>query len=173
MTHLRKPTLADEKQILAFRQAFGESVETIPGTSYLIQAQSVASWLAELEKFSDPKRIPAGFVRGLQFLYFSEDNQLVGMINLRTNLNDYLENYGGHIGYGIQPKFRRQGYGSQMLKETLVIAKEQGLKQVLLTCDDDNQGSAKVIEANGGKLADERLNKESQKVIRRYWINLE
>lgn len=172
MPCLRQPIVTDEKEINAFRESFGVSLNGIPGTSYLTQAASVTQWLAELKKFADPERLPAGFVRGLQFLYFDGENQLVGMVNLRTNLNEYLENYGGHIGYAIHPSFRRQGHGSRMLQQILEIAKAEGLRQVLITCDDDNQGSVKVIEANGGYLEDKRANPESQKLLRRYWIDL-
>jgi predicted acetyltransferase len=53
---------------------------------------------------------------------------------------------GGHIGFGLVAKHRRRGYGTEILRQSLVIARAVGIDRVLVTCDDDNVGSAAVIE---------------------------
>jgi len=83
-----------------------------------------------------------------------------------------LRNIGGHIGFNIRPSERRRGYGTAILALTLEKAKELRLKRVLVTCDDNNVASAKIIEKNGGILEDKYWNDELEQPKRRYWIEL-
>ena len=97
---------------------------------------------------------------------------IVGRVSIRHTLNEYLAFHGGHIGYGVRPAFRRRGYATEMLRQSLVIARSYGVDRVLVTCDDDNVGSARVIEACGGVL--ERVVPAAESddgvAFRRYWI---
>ena len=99
-------------------------------------------------------------------------NKIVGRLSFRHRLNDFLEQIGGHIGYGVIPSQRRKGYATIMLKQSLVFAKAMGLDKVLLTCDTNNIASMRVIEANGGVF--ENITNEPEFKIQknRYWINL-
>ena len=93
--------------------------------------------------------------------------------SLRHQLNDYLALHGGHIGFPVRPAFRRQGYATEILRQSLVLARSYGLDRVLLTCDDDNVGSAAVIEACGGEIERVVPGHESDDGVpfRRYWIS--
>lgn len=104
-------------------------------------------------------------------LYFLVDNERVlGAIHLRHELNEKLLQDGGHIGYGIRPSQRKKGYADLMLKKLLERLKEQDYNKVLITCDDENVGSARTIEKNGG-IMENKLEFEGE-VVRRYWIKL-
>lgn len=92
----------------------------------------------------------------------SED--VVGFLALRTRLNDWLLNEGGHIGYSIRPSRRREGHASRALALAVRRCAELGIDRVLVTCDDDNLASARTIEGAGGVYEDTRHDK------RRYWI---
>lgn len=61
-----------------------------------------------------------------------------------------------------------------MLKLALVEAKKLGMDRVLITCDEDNYSSEKVIINNGGVLENIIENMIEGKVIytKRYWITL-
>lgn len=83
---------------------------------------------------------------------------------MRHRLNEHLLEGGGHIGYDVRPTARRRGYATAMLRDALRKAAELGIEKALLTCDDDNVGSYKVIEANGGVMEDVRHGR------RRYWV---
>src|SRR5579875_1513235 len=83
------------------------------------------------------------------FLAASVEGHLVGRISIRHELNDWLAAYGGHIGYAVIPSMRRRGYGTEILRQGLVIARALGVDDVLVTCDADNRASAGVIEACG------------------------
>lgn len=100
-----------------------------------------------------------------------ESANLYGIVNIRHSLNTYLENYGGHIGYGIRPSERNKGYAKKLLSLALQKSKAMGLIRVLITCDKRNLASEKVIKANSGFLEDERVY--DGMTMRRYWINLD
>jgi len=101
-----------------------------------------------------------------------EGDSYIGRISIRHELNNYLTRIGGHIGYDIRSSERRKGYGKQILALALPKAREIGLKKVLLTCDNDNIASKKIIEANGGIFAGEHKVEEQETPILHYWIDL-
>lgn len=107
-------------------------------------------------------------------LWLIEDDEFVGVISIRHELNDFLRIYGGNIGYAIRPSRQKQGYDTTMLRLALEYVKQLGIDKVLITCDWDNIGSRKVIESNGGILENEIEIKRGDEIvlIRRYWIDL-
>ncbi|PIT86814.1 MAG: GNAT family N-acetyltransferase [Candidatus Magasanikbacteria bacterium CG10_big_fil_rev_8_21_14_0_10_43_6] len=103
-----------------------------------------------------------------------DGGEFIGRVSLRHTLNEHLKEYGGHIGYYIRPTKRGMGYGTKALELTLVEAKKLGLKKVLVTCDEDNVGSRKVIEKNGGVLQDIVHTPQNTRDVglMRWWIDL-
>ena len=113
-----------------------------------------------------------GLVPDSVFFLLDEDrNRLLGAVNIRHYLNDYLLKEGGHIGDGIRPSERRKGYATEMVRLALIECKKLGIDRVLMTCDKDNIGSAKSILKNGGVLENEFLNEDGN-IEQRYWIDL-
>ena len=118
------------------------------------------------------KSLPKGWIPATEFWLVRGQNELLGISSLRHKLTENLRKIGGHIGYNIRPSERRKGYGTLILKFTLEKARELGLKRVLITCDDDNIASARIIEKNRGVLEDKITNEEREVLKRRYWIEL-
>ncbi len=106
------------------------------------------------------------------FYWLIDDGVYIGRLSLRHYLNDRLLQFGGHIGYEIRPTKRRMGYGKALLHLGLEKARRQGITRALVTCDDDNIGSAKIIEANGGIHENTVLLNHRAVPTRRYWIDL-
>ncbi|SET18217.1 Acetyltransferase (GNAT) domain-containing protein [Oceanobacillus limi] len=94
---------------------------------------------------------------------------MLGVVNIRHRLTEFLLQAGGHIGYGIRPSERRKGYATRLLSLSREKAKEIGLTKLLLVCDEANEGSIKTIQNNGG-VADSDFIKEDGAVIKRFWI---
>jgi predicted acetyltransferase len=105
-------------------------------------------------------------------LWAVADGQLVGRISIHHALNDALRVAGGHIGYDTVPSCRGRGVATEMLRQALPVARALGLTAVLLTCDDTNAGSIRVIERNGGSLHETKLLDANRPLKRYYWIPL-
>jgi predicted acetyltransferase len=98
------------------------------------------------------------------------DKAIVGRASIRHELNDELLRVAGHIGYSVLPEYRRRGYATEILRQSLVIIRSLGVEEVLVTCDDGNVGSAKTIEACGGVL-ENLVDNPPGPAKRRYWIS--
>ena len=105
------------------------------------------------------------------FLLDEERNILLGAVNIRHYLNDYLLKYGGHIGDGIRPSERNKGYATEMIRLALQECVKLGIRKVLIICDKSNIASAKTIIKNGGILENEIVD-EKGRIEQRYWINI-
>jgi predicted acetyltransferase len=99
-------------------------------------------------------------------------DQFVGRISILHELNDALRVEGGHIGYDTVPSFRGRGIATEMLRQALPLAFALGLTSVLLTCDDTNAASIRVIERNGGSLRETKAIHPDRPLKRYYWITL-
>lgn len=111
-----------------------------------------------------PDRVPA------TFLVATIEDVIVGRTSIRHELNDWLLAFGGHIGYGVLPPFRRRGCATEILRQSLIVARAFGVDRALLTCDDDNVASSTVIEQNGGVLDPDWPKTDGETAKRRYWI---
>lgn len=121
-----------------------------------------ARYLAEVDAAAHPA-VPHSVP--VTTLWYVDGADYFGRLAIRhTIATRFLREYGGHIGYDVRPTARRRGHATGMLRACLPYAAELGLESVLVTCDTDNTGSRKVIEAAGGVFEDERGGKL------RYWI---
>ena len=142
---------------------------------YAIDAEELGAkfedLIARLVAAQDPANLPPGELPYEDF-WLMDGDEWIGKLTLRTNINAKYLHAGGHIGYEIRPSKRGRGYGTILLRMGLEIARERGLERVLLTCDETNIGSRKVIENNGGQL-ENLVEVEGQSVLKmRYWIHL-
>jgi len=159
-----RPT--DEAAALAAQEEFQRSgvgfflFDYEPGTSW-------TDWLSRMDRYSQGIDLPRNRTRSA-FLAADVEGELVGSVSIRFALNDFLATKGGHIGYGVIPRFRRKGYATAILRQAIEIAHSDGVSPLLLTCDDDNVGSATVIERCGGVL--ESVVTDGGGALRRYWI---
>lgn len=152
-----------KKQIQSYVDAINQAGEIFCGTGCLKDYQDDLDMYIKIGKqmhlgiYQDPNLVP-----GTTLLYII-DNEIVGFVNIRHCLNDYLLQTGGHVGYGVHPQHRRKGYGTKMLQLAIDYCKQKDIYPILVTCDQDNIGSKSVIEANKGIL-------ETRGVTLRYWI---
>jgi predicted acetyltransferase len=98
-------------------------------------------------------------------------SEVVGLLSIRLELNRFLKDLGGHIGYSVKPQWRNKGVARAMLAHARTQLPELGLKRALLTTDPDNIASQKVIAACGGREVDGFHDQNSGKAKKRYWIS--
>lgn len=115
--------------------------------------------------------LPEGWVPASEF-WLIDNDEFIGRVSIRHTLTDHLLKIGGHIGYWIRPSKRNMGYGKKILKLALSEAKNLRILKILVTCDDTNTGSCKIIESNGGILEDIVENDKDNPPKRRYWITI-
>ena len=169
---LVKPDLSYADEIIKYKEESLAESPIINGSAGLNRFSSIEDWLEELKKRSSEDTVPKGLVPSSTYLAVREkDNYIVGMIDIRHYLNEYLTQVGGNIGYGVRKTERNKGYAKQMLKLALEKCKELKIKKVLITCNEDNIASEKVILSANAKLEDIRnVDGENKK---RFWIDLQ
>jgi predicted acetyltransferase len=131
-----------------------------------------AEYVANMEAWRNGDALPNRFVAST-FLVADVDGQIVGRASIRHELNEFLAREGGHIGYAVAAEHRHRGYATEILRQSLVLVRSIGVDRVLITCEDDNIGSATVIERCGGVFESLTENTENPngEPKRRYWID--
>ena len=127
-----------------------------------------------LQALDDTTKLDLEMVPATFLFAFNEDHKIVGRVSIRHELNDSLKIVGGHIGYGVCPTYRRQGYATAILKESLYYIREniKSISKALVTCDENNFGSQKTIEANQGVLKEVAEVEGRESKVMRYWIEI-
>lgn len=167
---LRRPTLKDKDQVLAYKASFLRDGDLLAGTAYLETTDTYEEWLLNCQNNEDPLKLPKGRVQATTLLAFNDDDTLVGIIDIRHTLNDYLLQYAGHIGYSVLKDYRRQGVATAILQQGLDFCRDLGLDRILITCNQNNEASRRTILKHGGIFENEV--REGEALVQRYWINL-
>ncbi|WP_409328102.1 GNAT family N-acetyltransferase [Staphylococcus pseudoxylosus] len=166
MMTFRKLTIEDKQAFLNYWDDWKHTDKIVPFSTrfnrYLNFEEMLSDWQYQ-ESNED-------WMKNSTYFYI-EDNVIIGAANIRHELTEGFLKRGGHIGYGVAPSFRRKGYATKILLESLKICQKLGIQRVLVTCDEDNIGSAKVIQ-NAGGIEGTPYIEDNSKRIRRFWIDI-
>ncbi len=168
---------ADKKYLEEYKEAYLESLKqielgNIKKHDLMFENPDEVDVIQKIKDHRDITKLKPTYVPSYDFFAVDGDN-FIGVIHIRIRLTEGLLRYGGHIGYGINPKYWRMGYGKELLRIGLEKYKDLIEEdKILITCDDDNIGSSKIIEANGGILENKVINTDDDETFltRRYWI---
>lgn len=150
----------------------------------LVEKLDFDTWLKQLDNNSKKETVDTNWVVSSTFLAIRvRDNRLIGFIDIRHELNDFLRSYGGNIGLGIRPTERGKGYATMITMKALDYCREIGLHRVMLACYKDNIASVKTIENCGGILEKEftlselknlpfETGNSNNKIVQIYWVIL-
>ena len=148
---LVRPTLELKSKALDYRQEhFDNNEMVINGSELLDKTDSYEEWLKSVTDNASPDTVNPNWVVTDTFFAVDENENIIGIIDLRHTLNDFLKDF-GNSGYSVRPSERRKGYATEMLRQILLIAKQAGLQEVYLSVERDNEPSVKTIIKNGGK----------------------
>lgn len=163
--------IPNEKYLASYEEAYNEYREHHVST-YSFTDTSSCDIFAKFDDYRNERNLrPDRVGEDKYWLVDDEKAYFIGEIAVRHRLNEALLRRGGHIGYGIRCSEWNRGYGTKMLSLALEKAKERQLSPLLITCNDDNLASARVMEKNGFVLRDRITVSEDGKEIltRRYW----
>lgn len=156
-----------------YRREFLESGDTMDGCSNLRRFENMQEWYDWVQKLSRKETCPENWVPDIQLVCIrNSDKRIVGMLDIRHELNEALLNYFGNIGYSIRPTERQKGYAILQLQLAKEICRSMGMKRILISCHKNNSASAKVIMRNGGDFENEVIDHRNGAIFQRYWIEL-
>jgi len=151
MITLKRPQKEYESLAKDFKQEFIDNGEaTINGSELLDQMDSYDEWLKSVTDNTSSETVNPAWVVTDTFFAFDENDVLVGIIDLRHELNDFLKDF-GNSGYSVRPSQRRKGYATEMLRLILEHARQAGMDKLQLSVERTNEPSVKTITKNGGK----------------------
>jgi predicted acetyltransferase len=166
---LRLPRLDEEAEFLRAHRAATPSTPTF--LHYYDEGMPFVAYLERVRQQRQGISLPSAQHVASTFLFAFDSGRIVGRVSIRHHLNEVLLHSGGHIGYAVVPEFRRRGYATAILAQAVLLARsELGISHILVTCDDDNWASIRVIERNGGVLSNIVTEPGLAKPKRRYWI---
>ncbi|NLM00404.1 MAG: GNAT family N-acetyltransferase [Treponema sp.] len=148
---LVRPTIQLKDQALDYREEhFKKGEKVINGSELLDQIENYEEWLLSVTLNTDLKTVDENWVvTDTFFAVRKSDKRIIGVIDLRHTLNDYLKDF-GNCGYSVRPSERKKGYATEMLHQLIGVAKEIGMTELQISVEKTNIGSIKVIEKNGG-----------------------
>lgn len=147
---LKRPDRTMQAAALDFRQEFFDRGETvINGSELLDRTDDYEAWLQQVTNNASAETVSPDWVLTDTFFAFDETGTLVGIIDLRHTLNDFLKDF-GNSGYSVRPSARRNGYATEMLRQLLQIAAAAGMTELHLSVERDNAPSVRTIVKNGG-----------------------
>jgi len=166
-----RPKINHKTDVIEYKNEFILNNDSMDGTAGLRDSATVEEWMANIEDNSREETVRPGLVPSSTYIVIRvSDSRVIGMVDIRHRLNEFLLRSGGHIGYSVRKSERNKGYAKQILSMALNECLELGIKDILVTCSKDNVASAKTILANGGILENEVVI--DGKVKQRYWIEI-
>ena len=168
------PTIKYKRKAIKYIKEHNKYGSRINGSGMLYEyLDDYNGWLKKLEHerniVTDNVYVP----NETYFLVRKNDQKIVGMVNLRTELNEHVKNSYGSIGYGIRPKERRKGYNKINLYLTLLECKKRGIKNVVISCEKDNIASSKSMLALGAVFDKEVYSSTKNNFIQFYRIDVD
>lgn len=163
----RAPEAADESAIAEAQRTMAR--EDFAFAFDYDPAQAFSGWLERTEARRLGRNPTPGLVADTFELAVVE-GRIAGRLSVRHVLNEFLLQRGGHIGYGVLPTFRRRGLGTRMLQRGLELTATLGITRVLVTCDEDNTPSRRIIERAGGVYESSYTAPGAESSTRRYWF---
>ena len=140
------PTIKYKDKALQFKKEFLDNNENvINGSELLDKTESYEEWLQSVTNNADINTVNPEWVLTDTFFAVDDNDEIVGIIDLRHELNEFLQDF-GNSGYSVRPSERRKGYATEMLRLIKEVAKRVGLTSLQLSVERSNEPSVKTIK---------------------------
>ncbi len=150
MIKLVEPSIQLKEKALAYRKEhFDAGEKVINGSELLDKTENYEEWLLTVKNNANESTVSSDWVLTDTFFAVNEEDEIVGIIDLRHTLNEFLKDF-GNCGYSVRPSERNKGYATEMLRLILLRAQDCGLKILHLSVEKSNYPSIKTIIKNGG-----------------------
>ncbi len=150
MIRLVRPTEEQKEQAVEFRQEFFDHGGfVINGSELFDKTEDYIEWCRSIDANTKEETVNPNWVITDTFFAVDDQDRIVGIIDLRHTLNDFLKDL-GHCGYSVRPLERRKGFATEMLRQLLEAAKKAGINELYLSVEKKNEPSVKTITRNGG-----------------------
>lgn len=170
---LRKVQPTDLDAIKEYRAEFLEMGGSMDGCSNLRRYENMKEWYDWIQKAERRETCSPNWVPDTQFVTVRHsDGRIVGMLDIRHELNEACLNLFSNIGYSVRHSERSKGYATIQLGLAKMVCKSMGMEKILISCHKENFASAKTIFRNGGVLENEVVDQRNGEVLQRYWITL-
>ena len=168
---LVEPDYGMEEKMDAYRQEFLDCGSNMDGAGFRAD-EDPKEWIERKRRYADPISVlPENIVHATQLIAFRKsDGKAVGTIQIRHDLNDYLRDYAGHVGYSVRPSERRKGYAREMLKSVIPYCRAIGIDGISVSCEVSNEGSRRTILSAGGKYINTVTEPDRGLTLERYLI---
>ncbi|CUS48796.1 MAG: putative acetyltransferase [Idiomarinaceae bacterium HL-53] len=167
--HLVKPSIQYQNSYHQYIQELGDE-ERYP-FPLDFPYEDFPNLIKRLDEIELGINLPDGYVASSTYWLINED-EILGVSNLRHTLNEKIEFMGGHVGLGIRPSLRNHGFGRRLMELTLAEARKKGITCAHIHCEKENIASARLIQAVGGFLHSEVTGEAHPSVVQRYRVNL-
>lgn len=170
---LIRPDITHELQAIDYIKEHKDNNEfDLHGGALIEKAKTYTSWLKQLAENSDRSTVNKDWVISSTFFAIRKcDKKIIGMADIRHELNNFLRSYGGHIGIGVRPAERKKGYAIEITKNALKFCNEIGLSKVMVACNKDNIASRNIIRKYDGIVEKEFIHNDGN-VVQIYWISI-
>ena len=150
MIRLIRPTLKYKTKALAYRQEhFEHGEQIINGSELFDKTESYEEWIKTVKDNENAETVNLNWVVTDTFFAVNNEDEIVGIIDLRHTLNEFLKDF-GNCGYSVRPSQRRKGYATEMLRQILDVARKADMKELHISVEKNNLPSVKTIVRNGG-----------------------
>ena len=107
---LIRPDMKYADQIAEYRSEFIASGDSMDGTGMLRQTDDASEYIKLCRDYELPEKTPSHLVPATQFLLICKSNdRVLGMLQVRHCLNDYLEKFGENMYRPVEGITEKEG----------------------------------------------------------------